>query len=668
MVITIDFETRSEVDLIACGRIPYAYHESTDILMMSYKEDDGPVKLWLPGEPLPWFCAQPSSDELEDLEWAFRLKAFNAQFEYIIWNKIGCDKYGFIPTPLSMFDDIQALCGRYGLPQNLADAAVVMKLKNQKMGEGKQLIKLFCTPSDPLYPFGRDSSGDIAQKYLPQWEKFKEYCLADTEAEYELMKALPSDKLSEKEQKTWIMSCEINMSGIPVAKDEAERIYKISESYKAGQFELLPDLTNGKVTKITQVKRIKDWANEYFRSIGEFELENLQSETVEELLVRDDLPDNLMMVLEMRARMGLSSTGKYKQIINREFNGYVHDNLRYYGAHTGRWTGGGFQLLNLPRASVDDPEAEIHKFMDPTMPIFEDNPVKSARALIRSMIKAKPGYVIGAADYSSIEYVVLEWFAGEYNALDRFRAGYDQYTDEAVGLYGIPYEEITKPQRQDGKIIILGCGYGMGAYGLQRSAAKWGMDLQWDKAAYMVKRYRNNHPKVVKMWYDFKDAMIYVIQNPGSFLDLYHCSVTLVKDRNKKRWLALTLPSGRTMYYMEPFVEHSEHGLIPEHWGQYRTNNTWVKMHLIPGRIVENVVQAAARDILVDGKLELRSRGFNIVGSIYDEVIVHQPEHTFSSNEEMLKSLEEGMCVAEPWASEIPLSAEGFIGPRYKKM
>lgn len=674
-----DYETRSNVDLIRHGRMRYASDPSADILMMSYRYilPGETTHLWLPGDELPEFVKKPKD---------FEIVAHGAEFEWIITNKVGI-RYGYAPTLISNYICTMALCGRYGIPQALDKAGEVLKLSAKKNPEGKLLIKLFCTP---LHNFGRDARGNILPIYLSKWERFKQYCIEDTDSEYELLMTLPTDHLSESEKWAWIHSCNVNSRGIPVDIPSVKQIRRVSEAYREAHFDLLPELTGNVITKITQTKRIVKYVNEQLvktprirrildqcrndeeRSQVETLLAeqcmlmpNCQAPTVEEMLKLDFLPDDVLMILEMRAALGLSSIGKYVRFEEMEYEGRCYDNQRYYGAHTGRWTGNGVQLLNLPRATVKDPESEIQKYFDGT--IVEENPVKSARALIRPMIKAPPGKVIGAADYSAIEYVVLEWFAGDQQKLDRFAAGFDQYIDQACGMYGIHYEAATSEQRRGGKVVVLGCGYGQGPHKLVITADKqFGIKLTFAEADFLVSGYRQVHRPVVNMWYKLKDAAILAIEQPGKAFSTHKVTFKVVTDRVGTPWLTLTLPTGRVMYYNRPYIDQDRFGLIPCHWGFNQTYKIWSRMKLIPGRITENIVQATARDILVYGMKQIEKRiGPVIIWSVYDEVVCELEDR---DHEEQLKLLCDCMCEKEPWAEGIPLKAEGFVGPRYKKM
>lgn len=703
--VVVDFEVMSNVDLRKHGRIRHAKDPSTRILMAGYKYDlpGSKSRMWFPGDPLPDFTVRPSD---------FNIVAHNAEFEYAIFNYVGVRNNGFTQSNMEDYTCTMALCGRYGLPLSLDAAAKVLGLEHQKNPEGWHLIKLFCMPS--AHNFGRDAHGNIREQFRDRWKRFVIYCHDDVESEFELFKTLPASQLSPTERAAWLHSCDVNARGIPVDIESVKMIKRVAEAYREAHFDLLPDMTDGRITKITQAKRIVDYVNEeleatqkirklYASCKSEKEIElmrqalkddgklmpNCRADTVARMLEREDLPDKVAMILEMRAALGLSSIGKYVRFEDMEYEGRCYDNQLYYGAHTGRWAGRGVQLLNLPRAYIDDiparekfkdrliteaeyeaakdvaVEQEINRYFDGS--IVDDNPVKSARALIRPMVKAPAGKLIAAADYSSIEYVILEWFAGDEEKLDRFANGKDQYVDQAAAMYNVNEEHVTPAQRQAGKVVILACGYGQGAKKLVSTAStQWGMDITFEEADYMVKGYRSVHAPVVNMWYRLKDAAIAAIQHPGSTFKTHKVNFRVVKDRVGTRWLAMTLPSGRAMYYNNPFLDEDKFGLIPCHWGYHQTSKSWLRMKLIPGRITENVVQATARDILVYGmKMIEKHVGPIIIWSIYDEVVCEISDET---PDYTLAKICDCLCLKEDWAKGIPLRAEGFYGPRYKKM
>lgn len=634
-MIVIDFETKSPVDIELHGNMIYTHHPETDVLMMAYKINDQPTQQWFPDMPVPDF-----EDDT--------IYAFNFEFELAIWNNV-CTRYGFRSITAEQMMDVQAICARYGLPQNLENAAKVLRVLTQKDTFGKRLIKLFCTP-----PYGRDSNGNILPTLKDQWNMFCLYNIHDVDATYQVLKALPSDTLNESERKIWLLNHEINVRGIPVAVNEAKQIKRVTEAFLDEHNDRLPYLTNGAVEKVTQVKRIKDWMSK----LG-YNVESLTADELAKWLRRDDLPDNLTEVLEIRAGMGLSSLGKYKRIENEAYQGRMFHNSRYYGAHTGRITGMGLQLLNLPRAKVSDPEAEIDKFFD--LSIVYENPVLSARALVRPMIKAPEGKVLMAADFSSIEYILLMWLAQDWNAVERFANKFDPYKDLAVHMYNVPYEEVTKDQRQMGKMGVLGCGYGLGAVGFVRYADTWGVQLPLTQAKSTVKGFRDLYSGVPKVWYALNDCAINACEFPGREFAAYNTVFRYVQDRNGNPWLRMQLPSGRAMFYWNPKVEDGTYGRNVTSWSIDQKTKTWAKKYMTPGKWTENVIQAIGRDLLYHAKMIINKK-YPIIFSVYDEVVVEVDEDKAD-----LQDFINCMCSIPSWGKGLPVRADGYISTRYKK-
>jgi len=641
----IDFETRSEVDLMREGLMKYATHESTDVLLLGWKmENHMSTSLWEPGQ-------MHNLDFLEcvgDAEYQFY--AFNAEFELAIWNNVCVKKYGWPRLPLEQVTCLAALANRYGLPNQLSDVAHALKCKRMKNPGGHTLIQVFCTPKF-----------NWPEHNGKRWDMFKQYCIDDVLVEEEVMQRLPAKELIETEREMYEYTVHMNTRGIPVDVESAKQILTVSRNYKDAlqeDYNYLSELTDGAVTKITQVQRIK----EYMDKRG-FPIEDLTAHTVS-VMLEQELPDDIAMLLEVRSQIGLSSIGKYLRIKEMQVDGKIFYSQRYYGAHTGRWTGSGVQLLNLPRAQVEEPDMEIAKFFDGT--IVDDNPIKSARALIRPMIMAKEGKLICAADYSSIEYVVAEWFAGNREGLDRFAAGFDSYTDLASFMYNVPYDEVTKKQRQMAKMGVLLCQYGGGAMKLMESAYKQhNLKLTEVESASIVNGYRKLHEKVATMWYALSDAAVDAVHHPGRDIPLYNVVFKQVTDHVGTRWLTIRLPSGRRLFYNNPFIQIGRQGKpIVCHYGFNQKIKQWHVMQMIPGRITENIVQAASRDILVNGLRHCKNAGLDVIWTCYDEVICEVPE---DKAEEQYKLLVDCMCRLEPWSLSIPVLAKGYYQKRYKK-
>jgi len=628
-LIGIDFETKSEVDLVKHGRKKYLAGKEADIICMAYKIGDQPTQLWVPGDPLPPFGGRN------------QFYAFNAQFDMAVWNTLGL-KYNFPETNSSWWIDVMAICGRFTYHQSLEKAGEDLELEIKKNPRGKALIKKISCP-----PF-KYTDAELEEFYL--------YCKDDVNTMHEMLQALPASSLSAEEQDIWELTAKINNNGLPVDIDAAKQIYELVEIYKEDMNQLLPALTGGKVTKATQTKRITDWVKSQ-----KIEIPDLQAGTVEKFLKQDDLPENVEAVLQLRQELGKSSTAKYLKIIDQEIDGRIYDNLRYYAANTGRWGGLGFQLHNLPRSDVKDAQPIIDQFLDKR--ITENDPVGAAKSVIRGMICAPKGKRLCFADYASIENRGLAWIAQDEKTLQLFRDGLDQYKDMASYLFKIPYGDVKDDQRYIGKQLVLGCGYGLGWKGFMGYMEGYGTPVVEAVAMNAVNAWRMRYNKVVKLWYACKDAAVKAIMNMGYSYPVSNFSFKYLLDRNKTPWLQLTLPSGRNLFYNTPKIEEDSFGLGVTAMGINPYSKKWQRLKIIPGRFIENIVQALSRDILAQGKHNLDEAGFKIIGSVHDEVILEVPRW-FENIEEVIKL----MCKMPAWADGLPLAAEGVIEKRYRKM
>ncbi len=658
-MIIVDFETRSEADLLTVGSYVYARHPSTEVLMLAWEDtikEPGKVHQWFPGAPVEYWM---------QTDYAAQVYAFNAcSFEYEIWEAVMTKKYGVPPMPPARWEDVKALCARYGWPQKLAIVPKAAKIPEQKDEEGKRLIKKFCCP-----PFAACSGDD--------WELFKAYNRQDVVTTRAVIQVLPSPKFSADERVNFDLTWEMNRNGLPVDVKDARQIAKVVAIHLEENNQFLPDLTGGAVTKITQVKRIATWVREEIdRVIGvededdPFYLPNMQAETLLEFVPMLDnynnstqwegKLDNVITVLELRQALGLSSIGKYKRILDMSYNGRIYYNANHWGAHTGRITGSGFQMLNLPRAKEKKPDEVLDTFY--TGEIFAHNPVMSARALVRHMIHAEPGKIFTVADYSSIEYILLCWVAGEDWAVKSFADKVDQYKELAMGMYHIAMDAVTPEQRQMGKVGILGCGYGMAALRCQAYAKTFGVQLTLKEAQFVVDGFRRKYPKVKALWYATAEAAIMSVRFPGREFSCKGSTFKVVKDHRGRSWLRLTLPSGRNLFYNEPCIEMGKYGEQVCVWGVDQKTRVYCKREMTPGKWVENIIQALGRDLLYHGKRKLRDAGYFLIGSIYDEALSENDED-FGS----LAEFEQLLCDVPDWAKGLPLRAEGYQAYRYKK-
>lgn len=628
----IDFETRSNLSIKKVGAMKYLHTPSSDIICLSYcinppPYGSGEVKLWLPHSKPPF---DPGG---------IVVYAHNALFEYRVWNILG-KKYNFPQLPLENMVDTMALCGRYTFYQDLASAAKVLGVPVQKDPRGQRLMNKI---TQPPFKYTRE-----------ELHAFYSYCMTDTKTMIEIVKALPADHLNEEEQKIWANTQRINLRGLPIDFNAVKRIWAVMNYHKDREVKKIPKLTDGKLSNVTQTVALAQWAG----------MPDCKKETVEKTIEALELvgePSPVLDVLKIRRDLGRSSVAKYKKLIDQCFNNRVYDNLRYYAASTGRYGGMSFQAHNLPRTKVDDIEGTLEKFYDTS--ILQEDVMYASMALIRSVIQAPEGKKLSISDYKSIENRMISWVAGEDRIIKLFYKGFDEYKDFATDLYKVKYDDVDGDMRFFSKVVILGAGYNLGAGGLMKYAEGYGLDITPRQAEIAIKTYRDTHPKIRQMWYKLKDCAVSAILYPGEVYSTNSCTFRVVNDRTRRPWLVLTLPSGRNLFYCEPETKEDSFGMIPTHMGINSYNKKWQRLKLIPGRITENVVQALARDIMAYGKLLLEDYGFQTILSVHDEVI-NEVDEDFDD----LDKIHTLMCTNPPWATGLPLAAEGVFSKRYYKI
>ena len=638
MKIIVDFETYSNVD-IGCGSYKYASDSSTDIVCLAYKVDSYPTQLWLPNQPVP--------QAFRDAE---NIYAHNALFDYLIWHKVGERLYDFPNRPIGIWIDTIALANRVGLPAALDKLSDVLDLGHKKNKEGVYLIKEICRP---------DAQGERPIVYEAQLQRFYQYCIDDVNATYDLLKALPMERLQPTEQKIWLLTQSMNLYGLPVDIETVRILSTYVQEQTNEQIKLMPKLTNKAVQKPTQVKAIREWCAKQG-----VPLPDLTASTVTATLENADIPEKVRQVLELRDMFGNSSVAKYEKIKDYHINGRVHDTLQYYGAHTGRWAGRGIQPQNFPRYStknIDQVIDDIRNFK----PI--DNAPLVAKGLVRAMICAPEGKKLMVCDFSSIENRVIAYLSGDTSTLAKFAEGFDQYIDMAAYLYGKRYDDIDVegPERQMGKVIILGCGFGMGWKTFQKTAAKWGIKLQDYEAQDAVEAFRARYNLVTSTWYTLYECAKEAVR--GYPQKYKHIRYNVAVDRNDRRWLVCYIkPSQRAIYYMSPQINEM---------GQLTVMNTnpytkkWQRDTLTPGIMLQNPTQGFARDIMAEGMLNVwnQLKQVTLIGTVHDEAIAEVNDEY--ANPEFLEAYATKLCRTmydNEWPG-LPLKAKGYIAQRYRK-
>lgn len=666
-IILFDTETKCELDLGMVGRHRYLGHYSADLLMFGHAVGAGRTELWLPGKPVPFHFKRPEH---------FRFAAFNVQFDWRVMNRFA-KRYGFGKIKLDQCIDVMAVAARYTLPQSLDKLGAMLKVQMQKMKAGNALKKVCCQP--PFKPTKE------------QWKQFCLYCIRDVDSMREIMNKLPSNCLSDAEQAIWLDTARINNHGVPVDLRSVKQINKVVEYYTKKQAQRLPYLTGGAVKTVGQIQKIRDWC-----ATKGVELPNLQVQTVAAAMEKLELdvqeaslyPDDdvgadylsVMEVLKIRQLIGGAAVKKYKRLLDMTHNGFIHDNLRYHGAGTGRTTGGGFQMLNLPRAKVKPKKGETYdeavievlkKFYDVSI-LDHPDPLLEAKKLVRPMLKAPKDKVIMAADWSSIEYILLMYYAGEWDKVKLFANGADPYKVFATELFHVSYDQVTDSMRQDSKPPVLGSGYMLGWRGLIAYAEGYGVAMDEEQAQFATNTYRETHKKVKSAWYALKRAAHKAVRRPGMVVNVLsqngeHNLNTIFqvqKDRTGRPWLILTLPSGRNLFYCEPWLADGEYGDVIKHRGIDPYTKQWSDVYLKPQRMIENVIQGLGRDILNFALPKIRAAGFTPIAHVYDEIINLEPD---VACDERLKELCQIMCESPPWMPQLPLRAEGWVGKCYRK-
>lgn len=653
----IDFETYSEVNLKKAGGMKYIMHGSTNPVCLGWALDDEPVELWTPRDPAP-------ERLLKAIQNGAFVYAHNLKFDFRVWNIIMTRDFDWPALDLDQCVDSQGLCATYGLPLALDKAGEAFKIKMPKSSTGKALIKLLCTPKKGGQPLWHDP------KYQAKFREMFEYCRQDIRAMRELVGMLPKEFLIEREHRIWKLTHKMNSQGLPIAYDEVIAIRERLDRYIKDTMIRVPELTDGAIEKVTQTVKIKQWINDQG-----YPIPNLTADTVEEALDDPKCVGKVRKILELRQELGKSSVAKFNKLIDQAYqdedgNYWIYDNLEFHGAGPGRWSGRGFQMHNLPRFKLKDPEPWIEKFIADE---YIEDPVGIAKGLIRPMIKVPDGYTLIVKDYNSIENKVLHWLAGDHETLDEFRRGVDQYKTMAASRYKVLYEEVNADQRQMGKVIILGCGFGMGWETFVDTAkSQFGMIVTEQEAREAVWAYREKYHLVKKLWNDLKVAAVRAVMT-GKRQTVRHITFGLGMAKGIP-WLAMKLPSGKCVYYCRPKIEaryipkYEEMGKVPTitHMGRHPKTGQWLRIPLIPGRITENAVQGTAREVMAQGLLNVDDHmpEVKLIGTVHDEGMGIVKNSDF--NETTMDRFSHHLCDI-PWAKDCPITASGYYGLRYKK-
>jgi len=647
--LSIDIETFSDIDLRKCGVYRYTDSPNFDILLFAYSIDEGPVELvdLASGEEIPKETVEAilSSDIIKT--------AFNANFERVALMRYLSRKLGkevYLNPSSWRCSEVQA--AMLGLPLHLEGVAKVLRLGVQKMAEGKPLIRYFCIPCKPTAANGgrtRNMPSDAPDK----WELFKQYNIRDVEVELEIRKKIKDYPIPESEQALYELDQRINDRGFKADMDFVMQAISCDKQFTLAATERAYELTG--LENPNSVSQLKDWFSD--RGV---EVESLSKKNVKELV--SETEGEVEEALKLRLLMAKTSVRKYEAIERAVCSdGRVHGLFQFYGANrTGRFAGRLVQVQNLPQNHLVDLKlardlVKEGRFDDLQM-LFGNTPGVLSE-LIRTAFIPKEGHRFIVADFSAIEARVLSWLAGEKWRLEVFQSHGKIYEASASQMFHVPLEEITKgsPLRQKGKISELACGYG-GGVGALKSMGALEMGVEENELQGLIDNWRRANPHIVNFWWEV-DKM----------------AIKAVKERTRTRthgiiftyksgMLFVTLPSSRDLVYVKPKLilnKFGREGLTYEGIG---TTKKWERIETYGPKIVENIVQAASRDLLAEAMLRLDNAGFAIVAHVHDEVICEVPMGE-SSVEEICSIMSE----SPKWSDGLPLDADGYECDFYKK-
>lgn len=645
--LSIDFETRSVVDLRETGVYPYAEHESTEILCMAWAFDDEPAAIYVPGRdvfPLRIW------DHLLDGE----VRAWNAQFERVMWRDCGMRRYGWPEVKLEQWVCTAAEAAAMSLPRSLGECARVTGVEMQKDEAGHRLMMQMCKPRSR-------KGGEIVWWDDPKrLERLYAYCQRDVETERALARVLR--RLSPAEREVYLLDQRVNDRGIGLDVGLARAAKAIAVAGLDRADTEIQAVTAGAVAGVTKVGQLGAWV----RAQG-VATDSVDAGAIAALTADAETPEHVKAALTIRAEAARSSVAKIDAMLAAKCS---DDRLRglllYHGASTGRWTGRLVQPQNFPRGMVgDNAEQYIPAVLarDYTLLDCCAPPLAIVASLLRAMLVARPGHRFLSADFSGIEFRVLNWLAGQDDILDIVRSGRDVYKVNAARMFGSTYETVTKQQRQGGKAVELGCGFGMGHKKFVTTAKdQYGLDLSLTEAKAFVDYYRASHGRVVQFWYDLDGAARRAVAAPGG---VEHAGPIRFTYRGAYLWCIL--PSGRPLCYAAPRIVDRE---TP--WGEVRPavecwavnsqTRQWEAFTAYGGLWAENVTQAVARDIMAEAMLRVEAAGYPVVLSVHDEIVAERPMDDGS-----LAEFETLMRQPPAWAATCPITTEGWTGQRYRK-
>ena len=642
-ILEMDIESFSDVDLIKCGVYAYADSPAFEILLFAWSFDGGETQIidLAQGEKLPAEVEEAIFDV------SVTKTAYNANFERTCLSK----HFGrYIPPESWHCSAVQA--AMLALPRSLEDVGRVLGLDEQKMKEGKELIRYFCVPCKPTKANG-GRTRNLPCHAPEKWELFKTYCKRDVDVEKSIRRKLHNFPIPESEMELYRLDQRINDRGVLVDMGLVEQAIACERLHKEVVTKRAYELTG--LENPNSVAQLKGWLGD----MG-MEAESLSKKAVAEMIAETD--GEVEELLRLRLLMAKTSVKKYEAMERSACSdGRVHGMLMFYGANrSGRWSGKNVQIQNLPKNDIPDLELARNlvkqgRFED--IELLYDSTPNVLSELIRTAFIPKPGCRFVVADFSAIEARVMGWLSGEEWVLDVFRGDGKLYEMTASRMFGIPMAEIGKssPERAKGKVASLACQYG-GSSGALVSMGALDMGLTEEELPPLVAAWRKANPHMVQFWWNVDAAAVKAVTEKQK------TKVGKIIFEYKSGILFITLPSGRKLSYVKPRMAVNRFGRDGLTYEGISENKKWSRIETYGPKLVENIVQGTARDLLAEAMLRVEKKGYPIVMHCHDEIIAEVPEGTGSVDE-----MCEIMAVQPKWAEGLPLRADGFECKFYQK-
>ena len=650
----MDLETKSDIDIAKSGVYRYADSPYFDILLFAYSVDDTPVQVvdLACGEQLPEEILNALTDD------RIQKHAFNASFERVclsVWLRRN------YPECFISYGLPEDACGNYlspkawrctmvaaaylGLPLSLAGVGAVLQLQQQKMSEGKALIRYFCVPYDtvngiPVFHVPTDAP--------EKWNVFRAYNQRDVETEQAIERRLSRFPVPEFVWQEYALDQTVNDRGIQVDLQLVQQAIRMDA------------LTKDKLLQRMKALTHLENPNSVYQLLGWLETQGYSSDSLGKAQVQERIKtaeEPVRSVLELRLQLSKASVKKYQAMQNAVCSdGRARGMFQFYGANrTGREAGRIIQLQNLPQNHLPDLEdaRELVKFgdLEAVELLYEDVP-DTLSQLIRTAFIPKSGYKFLVADFSAIEARVIAWLAGETWRMQAFAEGKDIYCASASKIFGVPVVKhgINGHLRQKGKVAELACGYG-GSVGAMKAMGGSGMSDA--ELKQIVTDWRTASPHIVQLWWDVENAAIKAVR------DKTETETHGIHFSYESGFLFIKLLSGRRLAYVKPRIGENRFGGDSITYEGIGTGRKWERLETYSGKLVENIVQATARDLLFYSMQTLSQ--YFIVGHIHDEMIIECPKDT------KLDEICQQMARTPDWAKGLLLRADGYECSFYKK-